>query len=44
MNAVAKALIERYIKIGENGALLSLDEPDWVAVLDTSTNLMWARA
>ena len=33
---------ERYIKIGEDGALLAGDASEWVAVLDTHTNLMWA--
>jgi len=33
---------ERYIKIGEDGALLAGDATEWVAVLDTRTNLMWA--
>ena len=33
---------ERYIKIGDDGALLAGDATEWVAVLDTRTNLMWA--
>ena len=33
---------ERYVKIGEDGALLSADATEWEAVLDTKTNLMWA--
>ena len=32
----------RYVKIGEDGALLAADAGEWVAVLDTRTNLMWA--
>ena len=31
----------RFIKIGEDGALLAPDATEWVAVLDTKTNLMW---
>ena len=31
----------RFIKIGEDGALLPADATDWVAVLDTKQNLMW---
>ena len=31
----------RFIKIGEDGSLLAPDAPEWVAVLDTKTNLMW---
>jgi hypothetical protein len=31
----------RYIKIGEDGALLSQDAAEWAAVLDTKMNLMW---
>lgn len=33
---------ERYVKIGDDGALLAADAAEWVAVLDTKTNLMWA--
>ena len=33
---------ERYIKIGDDGALLKADAEEWGAVLDTRTNLMWA--
>lgn len=33
--------IPQFIKIGEDGALLRADAPEWVAVLDTRTNLMW---
>lgn len=33
---------ERYIKIGEDGVLLAADAAEWVAVLDTRTNLVWA--
>jgi hypothetical protein len=33
---------ERYVKIGEDGALLAAGATEWVAVLDTRTNLMWA--
>jgi uncharacterized protein DUF1566 len=33
---------DRYVKIGEDGALLAADATEWVAVLDTKTNLMWA--
>jgi hypothetical protein len=40
--AAAAAQTERYIKIGEDGALLAGDAAEWVAVLDTRTNLMWA--
>jgi hypothetical protein len=32
----------RYVKVGEDGALLAGDAAEWVAVLDTKTNLMWA--
>ena len=31
----------RFIKIGDDGALLSPDATEWAAVLDTKTNLMW---
>ena len=31
----------RFIKIGDDGALLAPDATEWVAVLDTKTNLMW---
>ena len=31
----------RFIKIGEDGSLLAPDATEWVAVLDTKTNLMW---
>ena len=31
----------RFIKIGEDGALLAPDATEWAAVLDTKTNLMW---
>jgi uncharacterized protein DUF1566 len=40
--AAAPAQPERYIKIGEDGALLAADAAEWEAVLDTKTNLMWA--
>lgn len=33
---------ERYRKVGDAGALLAADADEWVAVLDTRTNLMWA--
>jgi len=36
------AAAPRFIKIGEDGALLPPDAAEWVAVLDTKTNLMWA--
>ena len=36
------AATPRFIKIGEDGALLPADATSWVAVLDTKTNLMWA--
>ena len=32
----------RYVKVGEDGALLAADATEWVAVLDTKSNLMWA--
>ena len=32
----------RFIKIGEDGSLLAPDATEWVAVLDTKSNLMWA--
>ena len=32
----------RFVKVGEDGALLAPDAAEWVAVLDTTTNLMWA--
>lgn len=38
----APAAAERFVKVGENGALLAADAEEWVAVLDTRTNLMWA--
>ncbi|MHB8815451.1 MAG: Lcl C-terminal domain-containing protein [Steroidobacteraceae bacterium] len=44
MNAQASpaaAAAPRFTKIGEDGALLPADATDWVAVLDTRTNLMW---
>ncbi len=31
----------RFIKVGEDGTLLSQDATEWAAVLDTTTNLMW---
>ncbi len=31
----------RFVKIGEDGALLPADATEWVAVLDTKQNLMW---
>ncbi len=31
----------RFIKVGEDGALLAPDATEWGAVLDTKTNLMW---
>ncbi len=34
--------MDRFVKIGESGALLAGDAEEWVAVLDTKTNLMWA--
>ena len=37
----AAAAAPRFIKIGEDGALLGADATDWVAVLDTKQNLMW---
>lgn len=30
------------MKVGEDGTLLAADTAEWVAVLDTRTNLMWA--
>lgn len=38
----APATAERFVKVGENGALLAADADEWIAVLDTRTNLMWA--
>lgn len=38
----AAAAAPRFIKIGEDGRLLAADATDWVAVLDTKSNLMWA--
>lgn len=38
----APAATPRFIKVGEDGALLPADGAEWVAVLDTKTNLMWA--
>lgn len=38
----APAATPRFIKIGEDAALLPADATEWVAVLDTRTNLMWA--
>jgi hypothetical protein len=38
-----RAPLARFIKIGEDGALLAPDESEWEAVLDTRTNLMWSR-
>jgi len=37
----AAAAAPRFTKIGEDGALLPADAAEWVAVLDTKTNLMW---
>ena len=31
----------RFLKVGEDGSLLSPDASEWVAVLDTKSNLMW---
>ena len=48
MNARAKAkqtkpvTAERFRKIGDDGALLASGADEWVAVLDTRSNLMWA--
>ena len=39
--AAAPQVNPRFVKIGEDGALLSPDATEWVAVLDTKTNLMW---
>ena len=33
---------ERYRKVSDAGALLAGDAEEWVAVLDTKTNLMWS--
>lgn len=33
----------RYIKIGEDGALLPPEATEWEAVLDTRSNLIWSR-
>ena len=38
-NAPAQA---RFLKVGEDGSLLSPDASKWVAVLDTRSHLMWA--
>lgn len=38
----APATAEHFVKIGEDGALLAADAAEWVAVIDTRTNLMWA--
>jgi hypothetical protein len=35
--------MQQFVKIGSSGEQLSADAKDWVAVLDTSTNLMWDR-
>lgn len=40
--AESPATAPRFIKIGEDGALLPADATEWIAVLDTKTNLMWA--
>ena len=32
----------RFIKIGADGARLPSDAPEWEAVLDTTTDLMWS--
>ena len=37
-NAPAQA---RFLKVGEDGSLLSPDASEWVAVLDTKSKLMW---
>jgi hypothetical protein len=35
--------MQKFVKIGSSGEQLPADAKDWVAVLDTSTNLMWDR-
>jgi hypothetical protein len=37
-----QAPLARFVKIGEDGALLAPDATEWEAVLDTRTNLMWS--
>lgn len=36
------ANVTKFRKIGQDGALLPDDATEWVAVLDTTTKLMWA--
>jgi hypothetical protein len=36
--------MNRFVKVNEAGALLAADAEEWVAVLDTQTNLMWTVA
>lgn len=40
--ALSTAAVARFVKIGEDGALLAPDAEEWVALLDTRMNLMWA--
>ncbi len=36
--------MDRFTKVSDSGLLLAATEPEWVAVLDTRTNLMWPVA